>query len=103
MLPNVHSAGIHSLSAASAGAIATMTTHPFDVIKVCNCCSLVLHTPLIKYADESSSAIRIPISRPFENGTDNLECAFYISFPIYPCDLISPSNEALEDSLMVLA
>ncbi|KII96077.1 hypothetical protein PLICRDRAFT_98507 [Plicaturopsis crispa FD-325 SS-3] len=30
---NAHSAGIHSFSAASAGAIATMATHPFDVIK----------------------------------------------------------------------
>ncbi|KAG2130472.1 solute carrier family 25 member 38 [Suillus bovinus] len=29
-----HAAGIHSFSAASAGAIATMATHPFDVIKV---------------------------------------------------------------------
>jgi solute carrier family 25 protein 38 len=29
-----HSAAIHTLSAASAGAIATMATHPFDVIKV---------------------------------------------------------------------
>lgn len=28
------SAGVHSFSAASAGAIATMATHPFDVIKV---------------------------------------------------------------------
>jgi solute carrier family 25 protein 38 len=33
-LPDVYSAGIHSFSAASAGAIATMATHPFDVIKV---------------------------------------------------------------------
>jgi len=33
-LPNAYSAGIHSFSAASAGAIATMATHPFDVIKV---------------------------------------------------------------------
>jgi len=32
-LPNAYSAGIHSFSAASAGAIATMATHPFDVIK----------------------------------------------------------------------
>jgi len=30
---NTHSTGIHSFSAASAGAIATMATHPFDVIK----------------------------------------------------------------------
>lgn len=28
------SAGVHSFSAAAAGAIATMATHPFDVIKV---------------------------------------------------------------------
>ncbi|KAH7924839.1 solute carrier family 25 member 38 [Leucogyrophana mollusca] len=31
--PTVYAAGIHSFSAASAGAIATMATHPFDVIK----------------------------------------------------------------------
>lgn len=30
---NTHAAGIHSFSAAAAGAIATMATHPFDVIK----------------------------------------------------------------------
>ncbi|KIM84030.1 hypothetical protein PILCRDRAFT_68706 [Piloderma croceum F 1598] len=30
---NTYSTGIHSFSAASAGAIATMATHPFDVIK----------------------------------------------------------------------
>ncbi|KAF5371954.1 hypothetical protein D9615_008068 [Tricholomella constricta] len=30
---NAHSAAIHSISAASAGAIATLATHPFDVIK----------------------------------------------------------------------
>ncbi|RDB15461.1 Solute carrier family 25 member 38 [Hypsizygus marmoreus] len=30
---NSHAAGIHSFSAASAGAIATLATHPFDVIK----------------------------------------------------------------------
>lgn len=29
------SALLHSLSAASAGTVATLTTHPFDVIKVC--------------------------------------------------------------------
>lgn len=31
-----HAAVIHSVSAASAGAIATLATHPFDVIKVCS-------------------------------------------------------------------
>ncbi|KAG5642614.1 hypothetical protein DXG03_002484 [Asterophora parasitica] len=30
---SAHSAALHSISAASAGAIATMATHPFDVIK----------------------------------------------------------------------
>ncbi|GJE83976.1 solute carrier family 25 member 38 [Phanerochaete sordida] len=29
----LHAAGVHSFSAASAGAIATMVTHPFDVVK----------------------------------------------------------------------
>lgn len=33
---NGHSTIIHGFSAASAGAIATMVTHPFDVIKVSN-------------------------------------------------------------------
>lgn len=32
-IPTAYAAGIHSFSAASAGAIATMATHPFDVIK----------------------------------------------------------------------
>lgn len=31
---DAYSAGIHGFSAAAAGAIATMATHPFDVIKV---------------------------------------------------------------------
>jgi len=31
-----HTAALHSVSAASAGAIATMLTHPFDVIKACS-------------------------------------------------------------------
>lgn len=30
-----HAAALHSISAASAGAIATLITHPFDVIKAC--------------------------------------------------------------------
>ena len=30
----VHSAVVHSFSAAAAGAIGTLATHPFDVIKV---------------------------------------------------------------------
>jgi hypothetical protein len=30
---SAHSAAIHSFSAAAAGAVATLTTHPFDVIK----------------------------------------------------------------------
>jgi hypothetical protein len=34
LVPTAYAAGIHSFSAASAGAIATMATHPFDVIKV---------------------------------------------------------------------
>lgn len=34
LAPNVYATTIHSVSAASAGAIATMATHPFDVIKV---------------------------------------------------------------------
>ncbi|KAL4082149.1 mitochondrial carrier domain-containing protein [Scleroderma yunnanense] len=34
LAPNAYSTTIHSVSAASAGAIATMATHPFDVIKV---------------------------------------------------------------------
>ncbi|PSR72907.1 hypothetical protein PHLCEN_2v11210 [Hermanssonia centrifuga] len=29
-----HTAGVHSFSAATAGAIATMATHPFDLVKV---------------------------------------------------------------------
>jgi solute carrier family 25 protein 38 len=33
-IPTAYAAGIHSFSAASAGAIATMATHPFDVVKV---------------------------------------------------------------------
>ncbi|KAG1724771.1 solute carrier family 25 member 38 [Suillus lakei] len=33
LIPTAYAAGIHSFSAASAGAIATMATHPFDVIK----------------------------------------------------------------------
>ncbi|KIO03062.1 hypothetical protein M404DRAFT_72661, partial [Pisolithus tinctorius Marx 270] len=33
LAPNVYPTTIHGLSAASAGAIATMATHPFDVIK----------------------------------------------------------------------
>ncbi|KAI6094477.1 solute carrier family 25 member 38 [Pisolithus croceorrhizus] len=33
LAPNVYPTTIHSFSAASAGAIATMATHPFDVIK----------------------------------------------------------------------
>lgn len=33
LAPNVYATTIHSVSAASAGAIATMATHPFDVIK----------------------------------------------------------------------
>ncbi|KAG6332738.1 hypothetical protein ID866_6354 [Astraeus odoratus] len=33
LAPNVHATTIHGLSAASAGAIATLATHPFDVIK----------------------------------------------------------------------
>jgi solute carrier family 25 protein 38 len=33
LVPTAYAAGIHSFSAASAGAIATMATHPFDVIK----------------------------------------------------------------------
>lgn len=32
---SLHAAGVHSFSAASAGAIATMVTHPFDVVKAC--------------------------------------------------------------------
>ena len=31
---SLHAAGVHSFSAASAGAIATLATHPFDVVKV---------------------------------------------------------------------
>lgn len=33
-IPTAYAVGIHSFSAASAGAVATMATHPFDVIKV---------------------------------------------------------------------
>lgn len=32
-IPTAYAVGIHSFSAASAGAVATMATHPFDVIK----------------------------------------------------------------------
>jgi len=39
-LPNAYSTGIHSFAAASAGAIATMATHPFDVIKAISSCSV---------------------------------------------------------------
>lgn len=34
LAPGAYATGIHSFSAAAAGGIATMATHPFDVIKV---------------------------------------------------------------------
>lgn len=34
LVPSAYAAGIHGFSAAAAGGIATMVTHPFDVIKV---------------------------------------------------------------------
>ena len=34
LVPGAHATGIHGFSAAAAGGIATMATHPFDVIKV---------------------------------------------------------------------
>ena len=47
MLPSdspLQATGVHSFSAASAGAIATMATHPFDVIKVREHAYIVLNT-----------------------------------------------------------
>ena len=46
--------GVHSFSAASAGAIATMATHPFDVIKVCRRLSAGNCTALRGYPDKDA-------------------------------------------------
>jgi len=75
----VASAGIHGVSAAAAGTIATIATHPFDVIKVFrslyhHVCFLIGDPSFFFFADKDTSTFRRSLPRLFENSAYDLGC-----------------------------
>lgn len=86
-LPNAYSAGIHSFSAGSAGAIATMATHPFDVIKVISFRFSLPSKFLMTLLDEDAGSFRRQIPRLCHDCHQDLE-GWSLFFTSSSCVLI---------------
>lgn len=67
-----NSAVVHSSAAACAGALATLATHPFDVIKVHPCSSSLIYPAHSHFVDEDTSSFGGKIPRVCKDCFDNL-------------------------------